>query len=101
MTETTSATRIDSDGRFFDESGQFFPVGLCSAPHEDAFPELKAAGLNTVHSYEFERKCFLNLQCAKDGGREFIDFDGLGDGEALRCTVGCRTRRTPRCRCVH
>ena len=83
MTDTATAIRIDSDGRFVDQSGQLFPIGLYSVPHEDTFAELKAAGFNTVHSYEFERKCFVNLQCSRDVNREYKDFDGLGD-EAAR-----------------
>ena len=84
MNQASAVISIDRHGRFVDSSGQFFPIGLYSVPHEDSFAELQRAGFNTVHSYEFERTCYLNLQCSKEVARETRDFDGLGDAAAMR-----------------
>ena len=83
MTERPAAISIDQDGRFADGEKQFFPIGLYSVPHVETFAELRRAGFNTVHSYEFERTAFINLQCSRDVHRQVKDFDGLGD-EAAR-----------------
>ena len=54
----------------------FFPIGLFSVPHPKAFPLLRDAGFNMVHSYEFERTCFVNLQSTNHA---FLLKEGLGD----------------------
>lgn len=58
---------------------EFFPVGLFSVPHAKAFPLLRDAGFNMVHSYEFERSCFVNLQSTD---HSFLIKEGLGDEAA-------------------
>lgn len=57
----------------------FFPIGLFSVPHPKAFPLLRDAGFNMVHSYEFERTCFVNLQSTNHA---FLLKEGLGDEAA-------------------
>ena len=84
MTTPPPAIRIGPAGRFTDADGPFFPVGFYSVPHAETFAELRRAGFNTVHSYEFERTTYINPQCSKDVHREFKDFDGLGDEAARR-----------------
>lgn len=58
---------------------EFFPIGLYSVPHAKAFPLLREAGFNTVHSYEFERSCYINLQSTDHA---FLIREGLGDEAA-------------------
>ena len=81
MTDRDWTVAIDAQGRFRIAGKPFFPIGLYSVPHEESFGELRRAGFNTVHSYEFERTLYLNLQSRT---RTPMDFDGLGDDAALR-----------------
>lgn len=70
------SVRIDGAGRFIVGGEPFFPIGLYSVPWAADFPALRAAGFNTVHSYEFERELFVNLQSRERAVRA---FDGLDD----------------------
>jgi len=79
MNKGPTAVSIDQQARFVVGGEPFFPIGLYSVPHEESFAELRRAGFNVVHSYEFSRTCYLNPQSQE---RAIRDFDGLGDAAA-------------------
>ena len=72
-------TEFSKNGCLLVNGTEFFPVGLFSVPHAKAFPHLRDAGFNLVHSYEFERTCFINLQSID---HSFLLKEGLGDEAA-------------------
>ncbi len=79
MNRGPAAVSIDQRARFVVGGEPFFPIGLYSVPHEESFAELRRAGFNVVHSYEFSRTCYLNPQSRE---RTIREFDGLGDAAA-------------------
>ena len=81
MNKGPTAVSIDQQARFVVGGEPFFPIGLYSVPHEESFAELRRAGFNVVHSYEFSRTLYLNPQSRE---RAIKEFDGLGDAAAAQ-----------------
>lgn len=71
--------KFSKNGCLLKDGAEFFPIGIFSVPHAKAFPLLRDAGFNLVHSYEFERTCFINLQSTDHA---FLIQEGLGDDAA-------------------
>ena len=72
-------SKLVKNGCYVMDGEPFFPIGLYSVPHSSVFPQLRDAGFNLVQSYEFERRCYVNLQSIRNSS---IEKEGLGDEAA-------------------
>lgn len=76
-----NSVSIEADGCWWQSGRRIFPLGIYEVPIED-MREVKAAGWDAVHSYEWEfsqddNACrrYLDACWAADGLRAFIGFD--------------------------